>query len=729
MRRKHSLLGIFTATVMGLAMMPSASIVSFAADQFEQGTDAEGYDWELWNQNGQGSASMTHPGNGTYSCEWSNIENVLFRAGKRFGFNATKTWKEYDNIAINYDVDYQPSGNSYLCCYGWTMNPTVEYYIVEDWGNWRPPGTELQGSIEIDGVTYDLYTSMRVNKPSIFSDNDTFPQYWSVRREDQKSSKGTIRVSDHFAAWEKIGWDMKGALYEVALNVEGYQSSGKANVKKNEIIFGADPIPVPETPDTPETPEVPEDGIYFQSGFEDGTDGWSGRGDAKAAQDSTAYAGEKGFAVTGRTDTWNGASTKLDTKTFVPGNSYSFSVMAMQNAAASDAFKLTLQYTDANGKEQYDTVAEGTGKQGEWVQLANTNYQIPAGASGLLLYVETSDSKNDFFIDEACAGVKGTEFTAEPAEQKPLLGDVDLNGKVELKDLVTLQKYMLGFKATVDAVTADMNADGTVDVFDLALLKRELLKKNSEPVDITPAPTEKTEEPEAPTAETPERREGYWYNTADVSWIDPSKPMVAFAFDDGPNYADKAAFATRIQNALSENKAHGTFFYVGQNIAGNEAEIKRAQELGFEIANHTWTHTDLRGLDAAAIREEVESCAKKLTEVTGQTDFLLRPPYLGVNDTVKSTVNVPLINCGLDSGDWDGASAQEMIDKFTAAAANGSLNGKVILMHETYDSTAQAVEYLVPYLQGQGWQIVSVSEMFKAKGVDMKNGEVYNGLP
>ena len=70
-----------------------------------------------------------------------------------------------------------------------------------------------------------------------------------------------------------------------------------------------------------------------------------------------------------------------------------------------------------------------------------------------------------------------------------------------------------------------------------------------------------------------------------------------------------------------------------------------------------------------------------------------------------------------------------MIDKFTAAAANGSLNGKVILMHETYDSTAQAVEYLVPYLQGQGWQIVSVSEMFKAKGVDMKNGEVYNGLP
>ena len=69
-----------------------------------------------------------------------------------------------------------------------------------------------------------------------------------------------------------------------------------------------------------------------------------------------------------------------------------------------------------------------------------------------------------------------------------------------------------------------------------------------------------------------------------------------------------------------------------------------------------------------------------------------------------------------------------MIDKFMNGAQNGSLNGKVILMHETYDSTAQAVEYLVPALQAQGYQIVSVSEMFKAKGVDLKNGQVYNGL-
>ena len=47
-------------------------------------------------------------------------------------------------------------------------------------------------------------------------------------------------------------------------------------------------------------------------------------------------------------------------------------------------------------------------------------------------------------------------------------------------------------------------------------------------------------------------------------------------------------------------------------------------------------------------------------------------------------------------------------------------------MHETYDTTAEAMEYLAPYMKEQGWQIVTVSEMFKANGKEMKNGEVYN---
>lgn len=717
MSKNRKLLSILSAAVLCATMLPVNAIGAGEIYTENKTGSQDGYDFELWKDHG--NTTMTLLGNGAFSCEWNNINNCLFRTGKKF--DCTQTYQEIGNIYVDFDCDYHPEGNSYLCVYGWTRQPLVEYYIVEDWGNWRPPGATSVGQVTIDGGTYDLYKTIRENQPSIDGDT-TFEQYWSVRVESDKHSSGTISVSDHFAAWEQQGWQV-GKLYEVALNVEGYQSQGKATVTKNNLTITNDTRPTEPT----EPPTEPADGFYFNSSFEDGADGWSGRGDAKVASSATACTGDKGLAVTGRTDNWHGASLALSSKTYQAGTAYSFSVMAMQNAAASDTFKLTLQYTGADGEEHYDNIAEAEAASGQWVQLANTSFTIPVGAKNLLLYVEADSKSNDFFIDDAAIAVEGTKITSGAPSSVSVKGDVDDNGKRELTDLIALQRYLLGEKVTVHPEKSDMNDDAAVDVIDLGLLKRELLKKN-DPVVEPPKPTEPPA-PTEPVKDEPVRREGYFYNTADVSWIDPSKPMVAFAFDDGPVSGGDSSSAGRIQTALSQNGAHATFFYWGNRIAGNESEIKRAHDLGFEIANHTWTHTDLRTLDANGIRSEIGQCAAKLTEITGETDFLLRPPYLGVNDTLKQNAGTALINCGFDSGDWNGATTQDMIGKFTAAANDGSLNGKVILMHETYTSTAEAVEYLAPYLKEQGWQIVSVSEMFKAKGVDLKNGEVYNQLP
>jgi enterochelin esterase-like enzyme len=227
-----------------MALTVCAAAIPFtasAADRCDQGKTSDGYDYELWNQNNQGQASMELGSNGGYSCSWSSIQNVLFRTGKKMG--STKGWQDYNGIVYNYDVDYQPMGNSYMCVYGWTEDPTVEYYIVEAWGDWRPPGSNNpKSTITVDGKKYDLFTSTRVNQPSIHG-NETFEQYWSVRTTNDaqvnvsKNLKGTITVSDHFAAWEKNGMKM-GKMYEVAFNIEGYMSSGKANVKKAELILG-----------------------------------------------------------------------------------------------------------------------------------------------------------------------------------------------------------------------------------------------------------------------------------------------------------------------------------------------------------------------------------------------------------------------------------------------------------------------------------------------------------
>lgn len=148
---------------------------------------------------------------------------------------------------IDYGCNYQPNGNSYLCVYGWSKSPLVEFYIVDSWGTWRPPGGTSKGQIYVDGGTYDVYETTRVNQPSI-EGNTTFKQYWSVRTS--KRTSGTISVTEHFKAWANKGMSL-GKIYEAALNIEGYQSSGSANVYKNNMTIGGSSGgsgAVPETP-------------------------------------------------------------------------------------------------------------------------------------------------------------------------------------------------------------------------------------------------------------------------------------------------------------------------------------------------------------------------------------------------------------------------------------------------------------------------------------------------
>ena len=286
--RKHTISRFFhgllaAAVCLTFTPLPTASAATVITEN-KTGTE-DGYAYELWKDNG--NTSMTLTGGGTFSCEWSNINNCLFRKGKKY--DCTQTYDQLGNITIEYGVDYQPNGNSYMCVYGWTRNPLVEYYIVETWGSWRPPGaTSALGTVYADGGTYDIYKTTRVNQPSI-DGNTTFDQYWSVRQSKPSANgtkiEGTISVSQHFKAWEQVGLKM-GKMYEVALNIEGYQSSGKATVYKNNLSVGGaitDPVkPDPVEPD--------ENGYYFHSTFEKNTDNWSSRGDSTVTNSSAAAA-------------------------------------------------------------------------------------------------------------------------------------------------------------------------------------------------------------------------------------------------------------------------------------------------------------------------------------------------------------------------------------------------------------------------------------------------------
>ncbi|HEY9060547.1 MAG TPA: glycoside hydrolase family 11 protein, partial [Pseudobacteroides sp.] len=216
----------------------------------------DGYNYEYWKDNGTGT--MTLNGGGTFSCSWSNINNILFRTGKKLG--STKAWQDYNGITIDYACNYQPNGNSYMAVYGWTEDPLVEYYIIDSYGTWKPPGNgiPMKGTITVDGRTYEVYQNSRTG-PSIKGDT-TFQQYWSICTS--KRTSGTISVSEHFKAWEAKGMKM-GKMYEVSMVVEGYQSSGKADMTKMNLSFGpssspstSNPTPTPTRPTTSSTTKI-----------------------------------------------------------------------------------------------------------------------------------------------------------------------------------------------------------------------------------------------------------------------------------------------------------------------------------------------------------------------------------------------------------------------------------------------------------------------------------------
>ncbi|MGB4092524.1 MAG: endo-1,4-beta-xylanase [Ruminococcus flavefaciens] len=422
---KKSVAGALAGLMCALSVpaIPTAVYnTAYAAQTFTVGggqtqhkdDNVDGYSYEIWLDRTGGSGSMTLGSGGAFDAQWSaevSQGNFLARRGKNY--DRTKKATDCGTIVMDYAAQYSASakGNSRLCVYGWFVDPLVEYYIIEDWVNWCPSGSGK--TVTIDGAQYDIFQTPHTG-PTILGDTRTFQQYFSVRK--QKRTSGTITVSDHFKAWANAGMQI-GNLTEVALNVEGWESSGRANVTKL-TISDKNPNPTTTGGSTPvtttpvQTVKADSNGYYFNESFESGAGDWEGRGAAKVSKDTANYAeGKSSLYVSGRTDNWNGAAIQLDSSAFVAGNTYSFGAAVMQNTESSTAMKMTLQYTDADGKEQYDEVATATASNGKWTALSNPSYTIPSGATGLLLYIEAPDSLTDFYVDSAMAGVKGKEVT------------------------------------------------------------------------------------------------------------------------------------------------------------------------------------------------------------------------------------------------------------------------------------------------------------------------------
>lgn len=232
---------------------------------------------------------------------------------------------------------------------------------------------------------------------------------------------------------------------------------------------------------------------------------------------------------------------------------------------------------------------------------------------------------------------------------------------------------------------------------------------------------EATTQPESTTLEET-TSEGESVDKIDYSNpnIDPTKPMVALTFDDGPG----GESTIRILDALKKYNAHATFFVVGSNIDKYADIIKREAAEGSEVGNHTNSHAQLTKLDTNGILSEVNGVKEKVMQLTGQKVVPIRPPYGAVDDNVMAAITDPVILWSIDTLDWKTRDAQSTIQNIQSSVYDGA----IILMHDIYSTTADAAVNIIDWLHSQGYQMVTVSELGYYRRGGLKTGVRYGAL-
>lgn len=199
--------------------------------------------------------------------------------------------------------------------------------------------------------------------------------------------------------------------------------------------------------------------------------------------------------------------------------------------------------------------------------------------------------------------------------------------------------------------------------------------------------------------------------------------LAALTFDDGPTIG----ITDQVLDVLQENGVVASFFLIGQQITDETRYlVKRAHDMGCSIENHSKTHQSMPKQSRQEIVEEIQYTTDLIEEITGEKPAFFRPPFIDYDRKMYDLIDLGFI-CGYGCEDWlPSVTVQERIDRVLHDANPGF----IILLHDMTDNTntVEAIKTIIPELKKQGYEFVTVRDLFQKSGIKPQRNVIYMGV-
>lgn len=181
------------------------------------------------------------------------------------------------------------------------------------------------------------------------------------------------------------------------------------------------------------------------------------------------------------------------------------------------------------------------------------------------------------------------------------------------------------------------------------------------------------------------------------------KKRIALTFDDGPD----PQYTIELLDGLKKRGVHATFFVMGKQAEQYPEIIKRMEEEGHLIGNHTYSHIQLKKSNREEFKAELTKTSEIIQEITGEELQYVRPPYGAWDKAFETELNMFPVLWTIDPLDWCKNDASCIVRNVLSKAGEND----IILMHDQYPSSIAAALEIVDALKGQGYEFVTVEEL------------------